>query len=213
MEWLVRERTHPNFVCQKHILASCLRVSERFPCSCIHTSDYQPAPSITSGIREKNTCTYHISTFVWRWEMYSETARISLYQSGDEDPQAVFSDGMGQSFWLTIQQYVSHGLKKHNDGSWSAAGWRNDPQARSCTYAISQELCTSGAGKQASTLLPQAASPPSLCSHLSVRVWWLRRKPRQVLNLNSNWVQSENCCAKAVMTGEKLRVQRTLEDG
>lgn len=48
--------------------------------------------------------------------MYPETARISLCQRGDGDPAAVFPNGLTLSHCLSIQQHVSHGLKKHNDG-------------------------------------------------------------------------------------------------
>lgn len=51
----------------------------------------------------------HISTIVWNWETYPETARISLHQRGDEAPQATLTDGLSQPYWLISQQHVSQG--------------------------------------------------------------------------------------------------------
>lgn len=50
---------------------------------------------------------------------------------------------------------------------------------------------------------PLQAHLPSLCSHLSAKAWWLKRKHSLALHVNTNWIQSENRWATTAMIGEK----------
>ncbi len=129
--------------------------SFRFSYSCTQTSCYHCLTSITPAIEKKNTWSYHISTIVWNWGAYPGTARILLHQRGAEAPQAVLTDGLGPSHWLTSQQHVSHGC---GETHW----WISVDNMRMEKWPSGMELhlwLPPGAGKQASSFLLPAVHP------------------------------------------------------